>query len=205
MENKSYYVYHIFKDINDLNKGYIGVTNNPKSRFRLHSKSKLIIGRAIRKYGLTFENNFKVLYIFDNAKDAYDKEKELRPKIKMGWNLGIGGFGGARLITEKHKRKISLAMKGENNPYFGKKHSKEIKEKISNTLKSKSEEWRIETASNAGKANLGKIRSEENKKNYSYSAKLRPKYTCPFCNKTGQYNSMIAYHGDNCKKKHVDN
>ena len=198
-----YFVYHIPHPNNpeDLSQGYVGVTVNPKSRFVDHSKGDLIVGRAIRKYQISFES-LKILHEFDTAEEAFAKEKELRPEIKIGWNIGVGGNGGSRgPQTVEAKLLMSAKMSGENNPYFGKKHDDKIKEKISKALLDKPEEWRKECASKAGKANVGKVRTAESKDKYKNVAASRPKFTCAHCGKTGQYNSMIAHHGENCKKK----
>jgi len=42
-----------------------------------------------------------------------------------------------KYYTEKVKKEISVLKKGEKNGMFGKKHSKEVREKISNTLQKK--------------------------------------------------------------------
>ena len=198
-----HFVYHIPhpNSPDDLSLGYIGVTMNLMSRFKNHMGSNLIVGNAIRKYQITFDA-VKILHVFDTAEEAYAKEKELRPDIKIGWNIGVGGCGGSRgPWTDEIKMLMSNKMSGENNPYFGKKHNEQIRDKISESLMNKPEEWRKECASKAGRANTGKIRTTESKEKYKAVASLRPKYECPHCGKVGQYNSMIAYHGDNCKWK----
>lgn len=202
-----FFVYHIPhpEEPKDINRGYVGVTGDVVKRFKQHSGSKLIVGKAIRKYKLSI-SEVVILFEFSNSQEAYAKEFELRPKIKMGWNIGVGGFGGSRGPTSPHVKKImSEKMSGESNPYFGQKHSNEIRSKISLGLMERDEEWRKDNASNAGKANLGKTRTDESKERYKSSASLRPKFECPHCGKVGQYNSMIAYHGDKCKKKITNN
>lgn len=199
-----YSVYHIPhpKNPNDLSLGYIGVTSrDPKERFQEHQEGSFIVGKAIRKYQI-HPDKIKVLFEFENKDDAFDKEEELRPTIKIGWNIGKGGLGGSRgPCSEKVKALMSEKMSGENNPYYGKTHGEEVRERISLRLLAKDENWRKSNASNAGKGNIGKIRSEESKKNYTDAANTRPRLTCVYCGKTGQYNSMIAHHNENCKKK----
>jgi len=53
-----------------------------------------------------------------------------------------------KIRTEKTRRKISVATKGENNPFFGKKHSIKTKEKIKNYWKN---EYKKELHPNYGK------------------------------------------------------
>lgn len=192
-----YYVYHISLS-NIINEGYIGVTKNLESRFYNHLDSKYVVGLAIRKYDLTI-TSMKVLFEFETPEEAYAKENELRPNANIGWNIAPGGLGGARPYKESTRLLMSEKMSGENNPYYGKTHSSNIRNKISEKLLEKSSEWRTECASNAGKANKGKIRNDESKQKYTNVASNRPKYECPHCGKIGQYNSMISYHGNNCK------
>lgn len=129
------------------------------------------------------------------------KEKELRPEPLIGWNCASGGKGGnTGPFSEERKEKMKDKLKGEKNPFFGKHHSDETKKLISETLMKKSPEWRAENASKGGKKGIGKVRSKESKDKYSDVALNRPKYTCEWCGKIGQHNSMIGYHGDNCPK-----
>ncbi len=197
-----HYVYHIhLTESSDLNEGYIGVSQDPVKRFDQHKKSRLVVGKAIRKYGLMPERNLTILASFGESESAYSFEKELRPDVRCGWNLGTGGLGGARWCSPETKLLLSELNSGSNNHFFGKIHSDESRAKISAALRAKDSMWRSETAAKAGKANHGKIRSPQSKETYSAVAMSRPKYTCPHCNKTGQYNSMIAHHGENCRLK----
>jgi predicted GIY-YIG superfamily endonuclease len=97
----SWEVYHIFKieEKDDLNKGYIGVSEDVPKRFQGHSKSKYYIGNAKRYYNLNITDNCHVLKSFDNSDDAYDLENKLRPTPLMGWNIEPGGKG----YTKGHK------------------------------------------------------------------------------------------------------
>ena len=195
-----YKVYHIHYS-NDLNEGYIGVSKNLESRFYNHLHSEYLVGRGIRKHNLT-SKDMSIVAEYETAEEAFAHEIRLRPEPQIGWNIARGGDGGHIVeFTEERRQHMSMMNLGKNNPYYGKYHSKEVRSKISETLLAKPEEWRKSNASNGGKANKGISKSDEGKANMSKSAKNRPKYTCPHCNKTGQYNSMIAWHGNNCKHK----
>lgn len=199
----TYYVYHIPHPEHQFNLslGYIGVTNKtPKRRFAEHVKgSRSIVSKAIKSYGIT---DVVTIASFDSAMEAYRMEMILRPFEKIGWNQAPGGIGGSRgPISDETRVKRRLNSLGEKNNFYGKTHSDDSRVLISNALLRKDQEWRSNNASNAGKANKGKFRTEDSKKNYKQAASLRPKYTCPNCNKVGQYNSMIAWHGINCKIK----
>lgn len=63
-------------------------------------------------------------------------------------------------LTEEHKRKISEAVRGKNNPFYGRKHSFETIEKIKNN-ELRSEKLRL--------ANIGKKLSNETRQKISKS------------------------------------
>lgn len=108
-----YWIHHI--DHTDyLTQGYIGVTSNPKRRWRDHkasSKSKRHcnnhLSNALNKY--KDEVVFDILFLGEESK-MYDKEKELRPVPNIGWNLMSGGPVGK--ITPEGRKKLSEASKG---------------------------------------------------------------------------------------------
>jgi len=196
-----YYVYEIKCLVNgkiyigahktsDINDGYIGSGNLIKS--------------AMKKYGVhNFEK--RIVKFFDTEKEMFDYEAEIVNEdfLKRNdvYNLSLGGLGGDRskFISEDTRLKRSERFKGQGNPFYGEQHSPETRLKISQKLLEKDEEWRRNNASNAGSKNLGKKRSEESRLNYSKAAKERNLYTCEYCGKQGQYNSMIGYHGEKCR------
>jgi hypothetical protein len=79
-----------------------------------------LIKRAIRLYGV---GNFKreILFSFESEQEAKTKERELVNAEFIlettNYNLALGGFGGG--------------MIGDTNPFYGKKHSKEVLERLS--------------------------------------------------------------------------
>lgn len=94
MENMKYSVYiHINKD--DDNKSYVGISKNPKKRWRngkgYQSQPKFYY--AIQKYGW---NNFKHIILLKDLslEEAWEKEKEYIKKydtINDGYNVHEGG------------------------------------------------------------------------------------------------------------------
>ena len=74
-----------------------------------------------------------------------------------------------RKLTEQEKKLLSKKFMGENNPFFGKKHSEETKEKMSENKKGKYE----------GELNpfYGKNHSEETKEKLSHLTKNKLKKT----------------------------
>jgi hypothetical protein len=118
--------------------------------------SGLLLKKAIEKYGI---ENFKreILEFCENIVHLNEREKfwiaELNSLDKsIGYNIMKGGDGGdnytnhpnkeqlsinfskaqkGKIISDRCRELISAANKGEKNGMFGKKHSKEIREKIS--------------------------------------------------------------------------
>lgn len=123
----------IYKIENLINgKLYIGqTTRSIESRFLSHSQGDMIIGRAIRKYGI---QSFKISVI-DNAIDKQvlnEKEKYWIKKLNSlspnGYNISIGGFGGN--LGELVNKKISDYQKINGNGFKNKRHSDETKERM---------------------------------------------------------------------------
>lgn len=115
------YIYKIKNNIN--NKIYIGVSVNPKERFRFHclSSNKNLIGLAINKYG---KENFKLEILLCGPKDyCYEMEpimiKEYNTIRPNGYNIAKGGENPPHL-------------KGQNHPLYGKKLSLKEKENLRN-------------------------------------------------------------------------
>ena len=180
------YVYIITNKIN--HKFYIGKhsTNNLDDGYM---GSGITINNAIQKYGI---ENFtkRILCFCDSADDAYKVEEFLVTDnlIKRGdcYNMVVGGRGNflpdhfgeknpffGKHHSEEQKQKWRETRKGKNtgckNPMFGKHHSEEQKKKWSELRKGKypSEE----TKKKISEANKGKHRSEETKKKISEANK----------------------------------
>jgi predicted GIY-YIG superfamily endonuclease len=95
-EAKVCYVYWIHINEN-INEGYIGVSNQPMKRFKAHAKSPFTVGNAIRKY----RKQIKIHKIFEGTREeCFVREAELRPEPNMGWNQSVGGYAGPILSGE---------------------------------------------------------------------------------------------------------
>jgi group I intron endonuclease len=163
--NKVAYVYRITNMLNGMQ--YIGVTVDPKKRFRAHCRpaktSRLLLKNAIQKHG---KENFK-MEVFLQSTQAYCYE--LEPKListyktlkPSGYNLTAGGMGSLGLTGEMNG---CHGRVGEKHPQFGKlgcftgrKHSEETKAKM--RLARQSKKWCEETKakmSESGKARFAK-------------------------------------------------
>lgn len=136
------------------NKMYIGqTTQSLKERMRCHLKdykNNLPIDVDLHKLGI---ENFKIEQI-DEAKTKNElDEKEIyyiklyNTKYPIGYNLSDGGSttkgyhhrqeskDKMRNAKRKCGKKISEAYMGEGNPFYGKKHSEESKQKMSEKRK----------------------------------------------------------------------
>lgn len=179
------------------NKIYVGQTNDFKRRKYNHEydalkrKLKYPLYSSIRKYGI---NNFNILDLeIVEDQDADEVEQFYIQYFRSwdreyGYNIEYGGCDNKKL-SQQTKDKISKIKKEifqghpELNPMFGKHHTQETKEKLSqansgkcyNTLEHMQKIHKItserllgtylskETKSKISKANLGRKRTEETK------------------------------------------
>lgn len=140
---KTHVVYWIHLPNTNIKKdGYVGVTNNFKTRMNAH-KSDAKYGRHRNNYLQNVINKYndQLIYeiIFEGSEEGcYQIEEYFRPDIKIGWNISIGGQipnknrqvseetrkrwsdfakakGCAHLHTPESWAKISKAMQGEKN------------------------------------------------------------------------------------------
>lgn len=124
------------------NKVYIGITmqNRLNDRWRngkgYKGNSKIV--NAIKKYG--WENiKHDVLKTGVSKQEAEKLEIELIEEyksnnIKYGYNIQNGGFSCGRLsddIKQKIRESKKGALTGEDNPFYGKTHTKEVRSFLS--------------------------------------------------------------------------
>ena len=176
-----------------------------------------------RGSGVYWQNHLKVygndvetiwLHLFHNFDDLtefasfFSEEFDIVQSKK--WANLIPEDGSNRFPEHHHFNK------GENNPMFGKKQSREFCDLMSKihsgkiqTEESKEKNRQAhlgksnskETREKISKANKGQRRTAEQKENYSKAQKGKPqsKVECPHCHKIGGATNMTRYHFDNCK------
>lgn len=172
------FIYIIRNNIN--NKLYVGkstyknlsyLINRYKKELKYRPTKRLII-RAIKKYGI---NNFNFKIEIDNICDTNELnilekfyiKKYKTNNSKLGYNLTIGGDGTNGFVWNK-KSKLKLSKKvsdgrylGSKNPFYGKTHSEETRNKIieSNIRRTgtKTVPCTEEKKERIRKGNLGKI------------------------------------------------
>jgi group I intron endonuclease len=119
------------------NKVYIGQTwQLPKYRFGTNGRGYVEcthLHNAIQKYGWdNFEHT--ILGTALSQEEADKKEDDFinfynSRDTKLGYNIKSGGSRGK--LSDETKRKLSILNSGENNHFFGKTHTEEVKTKIS--------------------------------------------------------------------------
>jgi hypothetical protein len=215
------YVYkHITKDTNII--FYIGIGSDKKYK-RANSKYKR------NKYWHNIVN--KHGYVIEIVKDGLSWEEACKIEIELiskygrkdlgkGFlvNMTEGGDGIVGLImTEeiKEKRRLSY-VRGENNPRYGTKHSKETLQKMKdatktrdNTVysrkKSKEEKEKMSISKLGNKNSRYGIKMDEKDKEFRRQLILKqPSKVCPYCKKEGRGPTMIKHHFNNCKNKKND-
>lgn len=121
------------------NKKYIGQSIDIHNRWKRHKKeltngahSNCYLQSAWDKYG---ENNFVFSIIKQCLKDELDyyeilyiKQFDTMNKYN-GYNLETGGRKN-KGVSKETVQKISIALSGENNPFYGKSHSEESLKKM---------------------------------------------------------------------------
>lgn len=196
-----HYVYQTTNKING--KIYVGVHRSDNIEKDNYLGSGKIFLKALEKYG---KENFErvILFEFDTAKEAYEKEREIINEEFIDrddtYNTAPGGHGGV-LTKEnpfkgKHHSEETKRILSEKSS--NKRHTEEIKQQISETLKERfsemTEEERKdyfgrpgeqngfyekthseETRKIISEKNTGRIATEEERRKMSEAGKGRPK------------------------------
>ena len=161
---------HLRNDTNEV--FYVGMGRFEKRAYSKEYRNKFW-NHIVSKHGHTINIIHKDLSWEDACKmEKLLIEKYGRRDLGKGnlVNMTDGGEGALGLIcSEESRLKMSKANKGEKNPNFGKTHSEEVRQKISEAQKGKiiSEETRKKMS----KAQKGRTASEESRLKMSEAQK----------------------------------
>lgn len=163
----------------DSDKCYIGSTVALRKRWQTHRSSlksdihfNIYLTRYIKKYGIN-SVVFELLELVENKDNLIETEQRYINKydFKKLFNVSpTAGSNGGLPNTPEQKRKISLAVSGEKNGFYGKKHSKKNRDIISTANKGKvlSKEHR----ESLSRFNRNKIVSKSTREKLSESSSL---------------------------------
>ena len=216
---------HIRKDKNEV--FYIGIGINENRAYNFKKRNEY----WKRIFNIT-EIEVEILFEDISYEDACKKEMEFiklygRKDLGLGTlvNMTDGGENNAgRIFTEKHRKKIGDAQRGEKNHmynktgeknhFFGRKHTEETIKKMSgenNYFYGKGDLQRGEKNYMYGKIGemnpfFGKKHTEETKEKMREAHKKivrtkDKKLKCPYCGLEGGERGMKRYHFDKCKNK----
>lgn len=113
--------------------------------------------------------------------------------------------------SDEAKERIRQSMLGEKNPFYGKQHSADTKEKISK--KNTGKIWNDDQRKNLREVRKNQFggqrpsylfcseHSEETKEKIRQSALNREKVSCPHCHSLAAPHVAKRWHFDNCKQK----
>jgi len=178
MSDNIYSIYwiHTSDQNNPKKEGYIGISRNVDRRFKDHKKSNFPVGHAIRKH----QNDIKIDLLYEQLDEETAKniEYSFRPEREIGWNLEPGGgLPPSHLGRKKLER--SEQMKGDKNPFYGKNHTQETKDFLSDMKKGKNHPF------------YGKKRPDHSKKMKEYRGANHFNFKGYFITPAGKFDSYL--------------
>lgn len=190
----------IYKITNIINgKCYIGQSVNLKSRIKSH-KSMLkhnnednpLLRKATKKYGYEKFEIEIIKYCKEEELDLYEQyyiDYYKSHKRENGYNIELGGSTHKHLSKEqieKMKRNKKGKLIGKDNPFYGKHHTKETKERLSKIKK-------------GNKNCVGRILSDETKQKIGEANKLQNAKAVECYNRNGDYIMEYRSISEACK------
>lgn len=162
-------IYLVTNEIN--NKQYVGQTRTAKSKVG-HGK---LIKAAYKKHGF-YNFKYEIICSYINNQNILNYLEKFwietfNTIAPNGYNIEIGGFEGKSLreFTKETREKMSSSRLGNKNPFFGKTHTTEVRNKISESVKARVVS--DETKEKLKKIHTGRKRSAETKRKISEAKK----------------------------------
>lgn len=114
-------------------QGYVGVSKSLSNRLQEHRRTK---------WFCKDDHDVEILTTFDNDKDAYAYEEQMRPTSLIGWNINKGGikppdptgrtgWSKGKKLSQEHRKAISAGMMGRKRGAYGEAHRKAISDSLS--------------------------------------------------------------------------
>jgi hypothetical protein len=205
---------HMFNNTEFTKKYYeiINAANNKAPGFLSRKRAKAIIGYVERHHiipkslggkdtidnlvWLSANEHLEVHMLLPNMVDDNEQKRKMfaaavrmcNPQSRTQKRIFNDDYSDIRTKSAKfHSDYMKKKNSGNKNPFYGKKHSKESKARIS--LGGKGQKRSIETRTNLSISKLG---------DKNPAKKI---ITCPHCNKTGMAGGMRKHHFDHCKKR----
>lgn len=170
----------IYKITNPKGRVYIGSSKNIKSRIRdyelLKCVSQTVIYNSLLKYGI--ENHSFEIVEKCKESDLLQRERhyglmyDVLNKHK-GLNCHLPADGEGRIqVSDELRKRAAFRVSGEKNPFFGKKHSEETKERLSAASTGRTPHNKgisgvykasLEAKENMRKSQLGRTHTDETK------------------------------------------
>ena len=118
---------------NPNKQGYVGVSKSLSTRLQEHRRTKWFCEK---------DHEVEVLATFEDEKDAYAYEEQMRPTSQIGWNINKGGikppdptgkvgYWNGKTRPQAHKDAISKGLTGHKRGPYNEKHRKAISESLS--------------------------------------------------------------------------
>jgi group I intron endonuclease len=174
---ENFYIYKITNDLND--KIYVGRTKVPGYRKRQHVSASLDPAKikVMQKIHLAIKELGHEHFTFEvfEACDNYSKSCEREVYWINFYNSDDDQFGyneksgpnGPIILTDEQRKILSLRIIGEKNPMFGKKHTTEALQKMSDRMSGDKNPFygkihTDETKTLIGKSSKGRCAGENN-------------------------------------------
>jgi group I intron endonuclease len=180
------------------NKKYIGQTKDLEKRKKQHlynlehnKHNNIHLQNAFNIYGKD-SFVFEILKICEPSFLTFYEQNFVNKNFDSLYNIRKECVESSKgiIFSDNHRMKISKAITGNKNPFYGKTHTEDVRKRIS--LANKGKSLSEETKRKISKTNKGRYVSEETRKKLSKASS----------EKTGNKNSFYGRkHSDETKKK----
>ena len=131
-------VYHIYKDGDTLDDGYIGVSVDATNRIKYHLSKLEINSHPNKKLQEAYDDNYKTKILLEGDESyCYYIENKLRPKSNMGLNIAVGGKL-PPIITNPNCIKKGINTRIER---YGDKRTPGMKQYLQKSIETKTHPW----------------------------------------------------------------